>query len=166
MSTRTETSTFSALDSDALSLGFKLVHFSLLAFSAIHLSCPVDFQSFPLQSIPPPLQVLLHLLPTLHRSVSYVNTRAHRGCCPNVYVNLSITITNKEGLRVDPRCNPTHTLNPSVTPIDISQLSHSLYKCLAVPTHASSCITRFPLLAPYQELSPNPQRPGATASCL
>lgn len=74
-------------------------------------------------------------------TVSYVNTRVHRGCCPIVYVNLSITITNKEGLRVDPRCNPTPTLNPSVTPTDISQLSHGLYKCIAVPTHASSYIT-------------------------
>ncbi|KAJ8356648.1 hypothetical protein SKAU_G00194420 [Synaphobranchus kaupii] len=48
--------------------------------------------------------------------MSSANIMVHGDSCLTSSVNLSITIANKKGLRADPWCNPTPTLNASVTP--------------------------------------------------
>lgn len=101
----------------------------------IHLTS-TDFHSSSLWHIPSPVQVPLPA-PFSHNSVC----KHHRplNCCLTSPVNLSITATNKNGLSADPQCNPTPTLNPSVTH------AHTPPFCLAVFIHA----LHHPLLCHY-----------------
>ncbi|KAF7642611.1 hypothetical protein LDENG_00254750 [Lucifuga dentata] len=48
--------------------------------------------------------------------MSSANIIVQGDCCLTSSVSLSITTANKKGLRADPWCSPTSTLNSSVTP--------------------------------------------------
>ena len=82
-------------------------------------------------------------------------------------VILSITISNKQGLKADHWCSPTFTSNPSVTPTaPFTAVVLPSYISSSLPIQTFSCNTTHLLLAPCHKLSPGPQTHNVSPSDL